>query len=107
MNYSRILILFLFAFSLSFNAFAQDSATDTQQPVVAEDESSDGASKAQSSMAIENDATIEEMPWDYDPYRVLVWYTSDNAEIHLSDLEQPLRSYLSRDFDAVWRGDFA
>ena len=107
MNYSRILILFLFAFSLSFNAFAQDSATDTQQPVVAEDESSDGASKAQSSMAIENDATVEEMPWDYDPYRVLVWYTSDNAEIHLSDLEQPLRSYLSRDFDAVWRVDFA
>ena len=107
MNYYRILILFLFAFSLSINATAQDSATDTQQPVVAKDESTDGSSQAQSSMASESDAGMEEMPWDYDPYRVLVWYTSDNAGIQLSDLEQPLRSYLSRDFDAVWRVDFA
>ncbi len=51
--------------------------------------------------------SAEETPWDFDPYRVLVWYVSDDSSVAFADLEVPLRAYLDRDFSAVWRVDFA
>lgn len=54
----------------------------------------------------EEEAT-EEVPWDYDPYRVLVWIASDDPDVDLATLEAPVRAYLDRDFAALWRIDFA
>jgi hypothetical protein len=42
-------------------------------------------------------------PWDYSPYRVLVWLVSDDPKLTVSVIEKPLREWLDRDFAAVWR----
>ena len=44
-----------------------------------------------------------ELPWDYSPYRVLIWLVSDNPDVTVSSIEQPLRKFLDRDYAAVWR----
>jgi len=48
-----------------------------------------------------------EVPWDYSPYRVLVWVSSDDPSVNADDVAAPLRAYLDRDFAAVWRTDIA
>ncbi|WP_145303032.1 hypothetical protein [Crateriforma conspicua] len=44
-------------------------------------------------------------PWDYDPYRVLIWLASDDPAVDADAVEKPLRKFLRRDFDALWRLD--
>ncbi len=46
-------------------------------------------------------------PWDYDPYRVLIWIASSDPGMQAETIEEPLRAYLSRDFAALWRVDVA
>ena len=46
-------------------------------------------------------------PWDYLPYRVLVWLSVDDPTITVRSIERRLRSYLDRDFSSVWRVDIA
>ena len=48
-------------------------------------------------------ATSQPAPWDYDPYRVLVWVASEDPRVGAAELEAPLRAYLDRDFAAIWR----
>ena len=43
------------------------------------------------------------LPWDYSPYRVLIWLVSDDPKVSVSSIEQPLRKFLDRDYAAVWR----
>ncbi len=50
---------------------------------------------------------VIEVAWDYDPYRVLVWVASDDPSINADSLDASLRSFLDRDFAAVWRLDLA
>ena len=45
----------------------------------------------------------EEIPWDFSPYQVLVWLVSDDPAVSAKSIEKPLRSFLDRDFAAVWR----
>lgn len=54
-----------------------------------------------------NKSAQEELPWDYSPYKVLIWLVSDNPEISVASMEQPLRKYLDRDFSAIWRVSIA
>jgi hypothetical protein len=46
-------------------------------------------------------------PWDFSPYRVLVWVVSDDPRVTSTSLDEPLRAYLDRDFAAVWRVSIA
>ncbi|MCG8650058.1 MAG: hypothetical protein MI861_09500, partial [Pirellulales bacterium] len=48
-----------------------------------------------------------EQPWDYSPYRVLLWVFSDDPAIDARRLDAPLRRYLDLDFAALWRMDIA
>ncbi|MCO8124151.1 hypothetical protein NHH03_20575 [Stieleria sp. TO1_6] len=49
--------------------------------------------------------TVEEEaePWDYSPYRVLVWIASRDPRYTADTLRGPLLEYLDRDFNALWR----
>jgi hypothetical protein len=47
------------------------------------------------------------LPWDFSPYRVLVWVASDDPSINVSGIETELREYLDRDFSAIWRTKLA
>lgn len=55
--------------------------------------------------AISDAVLAEEEPWDFQPYRVLVWVVSDDPAVDAAAIQQPLTSYLSRDFKALWRTD--
>lgn len=45
----------------------------------------------------------EEEPWDYSPYRVLIWLVSDDPSITAESMEPKLRTFLDRDFFSLWR----
>ena len=45
----------------------------------------------------------ERPPFDYDPYRVLIWVATDSPRLDLVDLEPSIRRHLDRDFHALWR----
>lgn len=45
-------------------------------------------------------------PWDYSPYRILVWIISDNASVNTETLAAPLHEFLDRQFAAVWQVKF-
>lgn len=48
-----------------------------------------------------------EVPWDFDPYRVLAWIVSEDPTINAASVETPLKAYLDREFSAVWRFEIA
>jgi hypothetical protein len=48
-----------------------------------------------------------DLPWDYSPYKVLIWLISDSPDISVSTIEQPLRKFLDRDYSAIWRVSIA
>jgi hypothetical protein len=50
-----------------------------------------------------NESAEKELPWDYSPYKVLIWLVSDSPDISVATLEQPLRKLLDRDYSAIWR----
>ena len=88
---------------------ADASSTDAPTPEATQDApastSSSGSStksrpqKIQSSP--EDDTVV--VPWDYDPYRVLVWVAFDDPRQSMSEIEPELRAFLDRDFAAIWR----
>lgn len=43
------------------------------------------------------------LPWDYDPYRVMIWVAGVNSETLQNEWKTPLLSYLDRDFKSLWR----
>ncbi len=45
------------------------------------------------------------LPWEYSPYKVLVWIASDDPGLNASTLEPSLRTFLDVDFSALWRMD--
>lgn len=47
------------------------------------------------------------LPWDYDPYRVMIWIAGVDAETTEAELRGPVLNFLDRDFAAVWRTDVA
>lgn len=51
----------------------------------------------------EVDRFIEEKPWDYSPYRVLIWVASRDPRYTAKTLRKPILDYLDRDFYSVWR----
>ncbi|EMI54189.1 signal peptide protein, partial [Rhodopirellula sallentina SM41] len=45
----------------------------------------------------------EPPPFDYSPYRVLIWISSDNPRIDADLIRDDLLDFLDRDFYSVWR----
>ncbi len=60
---------------------------------------------AQESQDVASPRSVQ--PWDYDPYRVLVWLVADDPALRAETLCDDVRAFLKRDFDALWRVDFA
>ena len=48
-----------------------------------------------------DEAAAIDRPFDYDPYRVLIWVAAPESEVE--PLREPLNTSLSRYFDALWR----
>lgn len=46
-------------------------------------------------------------PWDFSPYKVLVWVVSDDPKLNAATLERPLRIFLDREFSSIWRVSIA
>ncbi len=57
--------------------------------------------------ASEKTPTQDEVPWDFSPYRVLVWMVSDDRRGSAESIEASLRAFLDRDFRAAWRVSIA
>ncbi|MCS7468041.1 hypothetical protein NZK35_15415 [Stieleria sp. ICT_E10.1] len=49
----------------------------------------------------------DEEPWDYSPYRVLIWVVSRDPRFTADTLREPVLEYLDRDFNALWRTTIA
>ncbi|MEO1524405.1 MAG: hypothetical protein AAFX06_03175, partial [Planctomycetota bacterium] len=45
----------------------------------------------------------EELPWDYSPYKVLIWIASEDPRYNADSLREPVSEYLNRDFNSIWR----
>lgn len=45
----------------------------------------------------------EPPPFDFAPYRVLIWIASDNPRNNAASIQERLHSYLDRDFFSIWR----
>ncbi len=44
-----------------------------------------------------------EQPWDYWPYRVKIWLSSNHERSSAARLSKPLHDYLDRSFMSVWQ----
>ncbi len=53
----------------------------------------------------EKDPDVEPaiLPWDYSPYRVLVWVVADRPRVNAKTVGESLGQYLDRDFSSIWR----
>lgn len=129
-RWTSLSLVCLLVTGLSWSTFAADVEGDAvtpsgETPPVSESAASQVPTKssptaappsgtAQSSLTPSESASAaepvvpeEETPWDYSPYRVLVWLVSDDPAVSVESLEKPLRDYLDRDFAAIWRTDLA
>ena len=60
--------------------------------------------ESSNSVQDKTDADVEsELPWDYAPYRVLIWIVSRDPKFGAQTLREPVSKYLDRDFNALWR----
>lgn len=46
-----------------------------------------------------------EQPWDFSPYRVLIWIASDDPRVNAVSVGMDVREFLDRDFASIWRVD--
>ena len=42
-------------------------------------------------------------PWDYSPYKIMIWIASDDPQVSAASIEAPLRRYLDREYSSIWR----
>ena len=70
-------------------------------------ETSNGSTSSQATSASDSPSESGQTAWDYDPYRVLIWIASSTPDLDADTIDTPLRTYLRRDFDALWRVDIA
>jgi hypothetical protein len=45
----------------------------------------------------------DDLPWDFDPYRVMIWVAGVTQDEIDGDLGVGIKAYLDRDFNAIWR----
>ena len=85
-------------------AFAEEQIAEVKQP-------QEGATPSVGSQPLDDDSGAEvaedATPWDYDPYKVLIWYVNDDDSVDFASLQKQIQAVLDRDFQAVWRVDYA
>ncbi|MFG0288953.1 MAG: hypothetical protein ACF8CQ_12295 [Rhodopirellula sp. JB044] len=72
-------------------------------PDSGQDASTSAGSTASDPMAEIEERPEEPPPFDYSPYRVLIWISSDNPRIDADLIRDDLLDFLDRDFYSVWR----
>ena len=81
---------------------------DSSSPQVPESETTqndESTATIPRSSAAELEVDDEEEPWDFAPYRVLIWIASDSPNITASSVGPKLQEFLDRQFFAIWRID--
>ena len=112
-RWNRLVVLSLLLIGLAPATIAADTETvDTDAvPAAVVEPSPDQPLPNPSSQREERPAQeIEEPPvepWDFSPYRILIWIASDDPSLDSSKVADPLRLYLDRDFGAIWRVQIA
>jgi len=53
--------------------------------------------------ATDDSEAVVEHPWDFSPYRVQIWISSDNADVSASQLAGPLTDFFDREFASLWQ----
>jgi len=85
-------------------AFAEEQIAEVKQP-------QEGATLSVGSQPLDDDSGAEvaedATPWDYDPYKVLIWYVNDDDSVDFASLQKQIQAVLDRDFQDVWRVDYA
>ena len=99
---------YLSALAPMADSVADESATPAADSSAASAESVARAPAAGADEETDLLAEIEERPeepppFDFSPYRVLIWIASDNPRIDADVLREDLMKYLDRDFRSVWR----
>ncbi|MEO9591392.1 hypothetical protein [Rhodopirellula bahusiensis] len=78
----------------------------TLTPTLAQEPNSDAAVEANSNAEVDPEAEVEPdepPPFDFAPYRTLIWVASDSPRVSADTLRDDLQKVLDRDFHAVWR----
>lgn len=109
----KVCLFCLFALTLGPAAVGPVAVGQGDDPVKATLAVASGDSSAQSDLNVEppsvSDAKAQppaeeiEQPWDFSPYRVLVWVVSDDSRYGARAVEPELREFLDRDFSSIWR----
>ncbi|TWU17093.1 hypothetical protein Pla52o_54300 [Novipirellula galeiformis] len=82
----------------------QANATVPVKPVAAANATPSSTAAASK---LSDASEVEETPWDFSPYKVLVWVVSSDPDVDAKTIREPLQTFLDRDFSAIWRMDVA
>ncbi|NNE01144.1 MAG: hypothetical protein HKN47_27835, partial [Pirellulaceae bacterium] len=96
--------------SISPDAIVADApSSDSSSAPAASSPSGSQAAASPSSVLIPRTAAEIEadeenvQPWDFSPYKMLVWVVSDDPRIDAATIDAPLRAYLDRHYSSIWR----
>ncbi len=84
---------------------AADTADSTGNQAADSGASADDSSAPVQTQTEEEFVVVQ--PWDFDPYKILVWVDSDDPRINAQSIDAPLRSFLNRHYSAIWRVSIA
>lgn len=88
-------------------AIAVDAATAAAVPNATVAEPAVVTSIPSAQAADDSEAEVIEEAWDYSPYKVRVWISSNDSRVSADRLSIPLREFLDRSFSAVWRAEIS
>ena len=85
---------------------ADTAAANLDAITVADSPVTDPATSPQSPTSSKPVDTRGDEPWDFSPYRVMVWIISDSSRVGTETLAEPLHQFLDRQFASVWQVKF-
>lgn len=91
--------------SLLILGYQNLSAADAADKTAKNQETIDlPAPDSMESPAVHAEPVVEkEQPWDYSPYRVLIWVASRDTRFSADSVRESVSLYLDRDFNSLWR----
>ena len=105
--------IFILAFTAAFLLCAVGWCDDEVSADASGGAGVNGADTAASNSSLSNegmssdqgeaDELVVQQPWDFDPYRILVWIDSDDPRINSQSIDLPLREFLDRNYSSIWR----
>ncbi|TWU57225.1 hypothetical protein [Rubripirellula reticaptiva] len=90
--------------TLPVQALAADVETPPSESVPSQPQTTDTKPTQPESMeSSPKPEPLPEIPWDFSPYRVLVWVVADSARASSDAISPTLHEFLDRDFSSIWR----